>query len=396
MAALKEKVPFSKDVLRWARERRQRTIEEAARRVGTDPTNVADWEEGRKVPTVKKARELAAFYERPFLEFLLDEPPPLKEPTLVPDLRMHRGAPDPRERRELLDIQAWAEEQRLNALDLYETLGDAPPSVPSELTASQRDDEEAAATRVRAALDFSVSIQLGLKGSERDGFPKLFRRKLESAGILVLKDSALNKVRARGLCLATFPLPVIVFGTEAPSAQAFTLAHELGHVVLRQSAISGPAGTRPESASGKAVEDWCDNFAGAFLMPSDALSTLLEKPARPWPEISDDTLRVVARSFAVSPHAMLIRMVRLGYVQGSYYWERKRSQFIKEEAEYEPPPARPAYYGSRYRSDKGDLYTALVIEAWNTGLITNHNAAEFMGIKNFRHLEEIRERFSTG
>jgi len=89
-------------------------------------------------------------------------------------------------------------------------------------------------------------------------------------------------------------------------------------------------------------------------------------------------------------------MVRLGYIQGSYYWERKRSQFIKEEAEYEPPPARPAYYGSRYRSDKGDLYTALVIEAWNTGLITNHNAAEFMGIKNFRHLEEIRERFSTG
>jgi len=145
MAALKEKVPFSKDVLRWARERRQRTIEEAARRVGTDPTNVADWEEGRKVPTVKQARELAAFYERPVLEFLLDEPPPLKEPTLVPDLRMHRGAPDPRERRELLDIQAWAEEQRLNALDLYETLGDAPPSVPSELTASQRDDEEAAA-----------------------------------------------------------------------------------------------------------------------------------------------------------------------------------------------------------------------------------------------------------
>jgi Zn-dependent peptidase ImmA (M78 family)/transcriptional regulator with XRE-family HTH domain len=396
MAALRQKVPFSKDVLRWARERRQRTIEEAASRVGTDPSNVVEWERGTKVPTVRQARQLAAFYERPFLEFLLDEPPALKESTLVPDLRMHRGASDPRETRELLDIQAWAEEQRLNALDLYETLGDAPPSVPAELRASPREDAEAAAIRVRAALDFPVGIQLGLRAAERDTFPKLFRRKLEGVGILVLKNTALNKVRARGLCLATFPLPVIVFGTEAPSAQAFTLAHELGHIVLRQSAISGPAGTRPETSAGKVVEDWCDSFAGAFLIPSEAISTLLQKPSSPWPEISDDTVRMVARSFAVSPHAMLIRMVRLGYVQASYYWERKRPQFIKEEEDYEPPPARPAYYGSRYRSDKGDLYTALVIEAWNTGLITNHNAAEFMGIKNLRHLDEIRDRFGLG
>ena len=396
MAATKENVPFSKDVLRWARERRQRTIEEAANRVGTAPSNVIDWEDGKTSPTVRQARQLAAFYERPFLEFLRDEPPVLDEPSLIPDLRMHRGAPDPRETRELLDIQAWAEEQRLNAIDLYETLGEGPPAVPPEFTASQHDDEASTAARIRAALDFPVEIQLTLKASNRDAFPKLFRRKLESFGILALRDSGLNKVGARGLCIATFPLPVIVFGAEAPSAQAFTLAHELAHVVLRQSAISGPPGTKPKSASAKAVEDWCDNFAGAFLIPPDALARIITKPPRPWAEIADDKLREVARAFAVSPHAMLIRMVRIGYVQSAFYWERKRPQFLKEEAEYESPIARPAYYGSRYRSDKGDLYTALVLEAWNTGLITNHNAAEFMGIKNLRHLEEIRDHFGTG
>jgi Zn-dependent peptidase ImmA (M78 family)/transcriptional regulator with XRE-family HTH domain len=347
MAAPKEKVPFSKDVLRWARERRQRTIEEAATRVGTAPSNVIDWEEGRKSPTVRQARELAAFYERPFLEFLRDEPPALAEPSLVPDLRMHRGAPDPRETRDLIDIQTWAEEQRLNALDLYETLGESPPTFPPELTASRADDEAATAARIRATLDLPVEIQLGLKASERDSFPKLFRRKLESVGILVLKDSALRKVRARGLCIAAFPLPVIVFGSEAPSAQAFTLTHELAHVVLRQSAISGPPGTRPESPSDRAVEDWCDNFAGAFLIPPDALARTIAKPSRAWAEVSDATLRDVARAFAVSPHAMLIRMVRLGYVERAFYWERKRAQFVKEEAAYEPPMARPAYYGSR-------------------------------------------------
>jgi hypothetical protein len=41
------------------------------------------------------------------------------------------------------------------------------------------------------------------------------------------------------------------------------------------------------------------------------------------------------------------------------------------------------------------MYTGLVLEAWSSGIITNHNAAEFMGIKNIAHLEEIRSRFGA-
>jgi hypothetical protein len=35
------------------------------------------------------------------------------------------------------------------------------------------------------------------------------------------------------------------------------------------------------------------------------------------------------------------------------------------------------------------------MEAWGTDRITNHNAAEFMGIKNLRHLNDIRQHFGT-
>ncbi len=48
----------------------------------------------------------------------------------------------------------------------------------------------------------------------------------------------------------------------------------------------------------------------------------------------------------------------------------------------------------RYRARQGDLYTGLVLEAWANDRITNHNAGEFMGIKNMNHLEDIRRHFS--
>ena len=91
---------------------------------------------------------------------------------------------------------------------------------------------------------------------------------------------------------------------------------------------------------------------------------------------------------------MLIRLVDLGYVESGYYWGKKRAEFLKEEEEFEGG-GRAKYYGTRYRSQNGDLFTGLVMEAWDRRLITNHSAAEFMGIKNLAHLNDIRGDFSS-
>ena len=114
----------------------------------------------------------------------------------------------------------------------------------------------------------------------------------------------------------------------------------------------------------------------------------------PADSISDEHLNRLAEIFRVSPHAMLIRLVHLGYVRSSYYWQIKKPQFDADECGYRSY-GRPTYYGSRYKSQLGDLYTDLVLEAWSTGKITNHNAAEYMGIKNISHLNDIRNNFSV-
>jgi Zn-dependent peptidase ImmA (M78 family)/DNA-binding XRE family transcriptional regulator len=381
-------------MLKWAREWRGRSIEEAAAKVKKSPQHIVDWERGAARPTVRQARDLADFYDRAFLEFFLPEPHDDFVLPTVPDYRMQAGKDRPADNWELRDIQRWVVIQRENALDLFEEIGDAPPTIPVDIFTTTDSNPSDAARRAREVLGFRVQDQLTLTASEAIQLPTLLRQHFESLGILTLRRSDLKTLGIRGICLAEFPLPVIVFRSEAPAAQAFTLAHELAHVVLRQSAITGP---KTRAYDRQPVERWCDLFAAALLMPADLVRAIFgDPPRRPAESIDDEKLKRLANNLRVSPHAMLIRLVHLGYVQPSYYWDVKKPQFDAAEGEYRSG-GRSEYYGSRFRSSLGDLYTRLVLEAWSSGRITDHNAVEYMGIpnKNLAHLYAIREKFGS-
>lgn len=392
-AQARRDVPFNKDVLKWARERRGLSYEQAANSAGVTPEKIMAWEEreGTKRPTVRQARLLASGYDRPFLEFFSREIPEISEPQLIQDFRLYHDAPRPDEHRGLIELQSWAETFRLNTLDLIEILGDQTPRFPNDLYAAATSSPSHAARRTREFMNFAPSEQIGLKSAERDSVPKKLRRKIEALGVLVLKNSALKAFRARGMCIYSEVLPVIIFGSEFPSAQAFTLVHELAHIVLKQSGISGPP---PDRTLSSQIEQWCNEFAASFLIPEDNLAKDIGFKPIGAPTIDDDLLATLAARYAVSRHAMLIRLVKLGYVQADFYWRIKRPQFVEEEEEYKGA-GRATYYGSRYRNAYGDFYTGLVLEAWETGRITNHNAGEFMGIKNLQHLEDIRSKFGV-
>ena len=380
------------DVLRWAREWSGHSLEEAAKRVGKSADQVGEWELGKSLPTVRQARLLAEFYGRPFLEFFLPAPPELLEPSAIPDYRVHADHDRSEDRRKLDLIQQWAETQRVNALDLYQEIGEEPPSFPLELRATLQNDPGKIAARTREILNLSIQDQISMTKAASLTLPAILRRQYESNGILVLRTPDLKPLRVRGICIAEFPLPVIVYSTESPTAQAFTLVHELAHVILRQSGVTGP---RSRAYDRQPVERWCDQFAAAFLMPFDQVVAIIgEKPAAPLASIQDDELARFAEIFRVSPHAMLIRLVHLGYVRASFYWDIKKPEFDRIESNYQSF-ARASYYASRFRSSLGDLYTRLVLEAWSADRITNHSAAQYMGIKDFVHLEAIRDHFGV-
>ena len=58
---------------------------------------------------------------------------------------------------------------------------------------------------------------------------------------------------------------ILVRGDDNPRRKRFTIAHELGHWVLRPTLATEPRSILPSTA----VEKWCDTFATALLMPED-------------------------------------------------------------------------------------------------------------------------------
>jgi transcriptional regulator with XRE-family HTH domain len=184
---VKVALSFNPAILRWARERLRLVPEDVARQVPVAPENIIAWEHGAASPTVRQAQALAEIYDRPFLEFFAPAVPKLDPLELAPDYRFHRQPPSDIELTALEGVQAWAESQRLNAIDLYQELGETPPLVPPNLHTAIDDDPEAAAIAARNIVDLPIKRQLSLKSTERDKFPVMLRNALERAGVLVLK-----------------------------------------------------------------------------------------------------------------------------------------------------------------------------------------------------------------
>lgn len=388
-------LPYNPYVLRWARERSGLQIDEAAKKVNTTAEKLADWESpsGERRPTIKQARRLASVYGRPFLEFFAKKVPELTEHASVPDFRFHRVGPSIQERVGLSGIQEWAEELRFNALDLAEMLGEEVSPLPDGIYANVFDDVDRVAERVRNITGPTVEEQISLKSSERRLLPEMIRKSFSDCGVLIAKNSDISKFRTRGLCIFNEKLPIIVFGNEAPGAQSFTICHEFAHIVLQTSAISGAPRFGETKNYSKKIEGWCNKFAASFLMPEKLVYSFITRPESPQENIDDGIVEALSIKFSVSRHAMLIRLVDLDFVKSTYYWKVKRKEYIRQEENYKPPIMRSKYYGSRYKNSRGAFYTSLVLDAWQSGYISAHNAAEYMGIKNLRHLDDIRKNF---
>lgn len=288
------------ELLRWARERAGFDLPALAKRF----PKLAAWENTDARPTLKQLETFAKATHAPIGFLFLPEPPPI-ERVPIPDFRTignrHVDRPSP----DLLDTVYICQQRQEWYRDFARAEREAP--LPFVGSIALTENVEAAATRIRTALGFDIE--------ERRRMPtwiealRRFIEQADHAGILVMVSGVvgsnnrrkLDPDEFRGFALADTLAPLVfINGADSKSAQMFTLAHELVHIWLGQSALSDVG---PASSPSNEVENWCNRVAAELLVPLAAFRQEYNKRA-----VLHEEADRLARRFKVSTLVVLRRI----------------------------------------------------------------------------------------
>lgn len=377
--AISLKVEVEKSILLWARNTSGLELEAAARKVGTTPDRVQEWEEGRSHPTIKQLRRLAKAYMRPIGLFFLPELP--EEPERIKDFRRRPDVfPEGMSSALRFEIRlAW--DRRDEALELLSDLNEEPRIIESRFNLEDNTDQ--VADEIRTILNVSIDEQ-NRWSTKYEAFSS-WRNAIEQNGTLVFQTGVLRNLivdseEARGFSIAEQPYPVIVVNSkDHPTARCFTLIHELTHILLHDGGICDLHNPFTATSEIDRTEVFCNRVAGSLLVPTDALlNTDIVLNHGSDLEWSDYELRTLSKTFWVSWEVILRRLLILQKTSRDYYrrWREERNDlFPGREGQGEPRIPTP----TRVIIRNGKLFPTLVLRALRSRMITSFEASDILG-----------------
>lgn len=296
------RVAVKPELLRWARERAGRSVESLA---GKFP-KLAQWEQEEVQPTLKQLERFARATHVPVGYLFLREPPIERIP--IPDLRTvgsaRLGSPSP----DLLDTIYLCQRRQAWYRDWARSVGLEPLAFVGSVGLDSPVEETASA--MRQALDFDLAARRDCP-TWTDAL-RLFIAESEELGVLVMVSGVvdsnnhrkLDPEEFRGFALADDLAPLVfINGADTKAAQMFTLAHELAHLWLGESALTDVA---PASSPTLRTEAWCNRVAAELLVPLSVLRPELRRS-----DVLADVPRL-ARRFKVSTLVILRRLLDAG------------------------------------------------------------------------------------
>lgn len=380
-----ELAPVNPKVLAWARTEGGWSPEQVAKTLHVKPERVVAWEQGARKPTFRQIENLARFFHRPLSVFFQPAPPEL--PPLAAEYRrlpgVEVGAESPALRlaiRQMLNRRALA-------LDLLQELGEGVRLF--DLVAHLNESPSAVGARLRAALGVSVESQLAW-ANEWQAWRE-WREAAEAAGVLVFQFAKVTLEEARGLSLLDWPLPVVGINAKErlPEAKAFTLMHELVHLMLVRGHEEQPALTeRRSAAEWSAVERFAETAASHALVPEEALQQAVG-PARATDQAwGIAEVQRLARRFRITPLALATRLRESGFMSWQRYheWRAEWAEYVASLPKRVGGFATPA---EKAVGRAGRPFVKLVLEALDANRITSVDAARYLDLK-FQHFDQLR------
>ncbi|RRV05099.1 ImmA/IrrE family metallo-endopeptidase [Stutzerimonas xanthomarina] len=374
------------EVLVWARETAGLTVARAARALalGGKKLNpeqaLLQYESGEKEVSRPLLSKMAATYRRPLLVFYLPAPPARADRgedfrTVPEEIRIEsKGTLDALVR----DIYVRQDLIKSLLLDIDEAnakafVGSLSLDVPTK----------GAAAFVGELLDLNLETFRRHRKPE-EAFSYL-RKCVEGLGVYVLLIGNLGShhtdipVEAfRGFALADSVAPVIVINDQdAPAARSFTLLHELIHILLGATGISG-------SRAELRIERYCNEVASETLLPTGEIES------QDWPVDNLKTLLVAVSRYGarinVSGSLVAYRLFAVGLID-QVSWvklsEELRALWLSSKAakkEEREDGRGPSYYVVK-RHKVGGALIELVNRTMREGALTATKAGRVLGVK---------------
>ena len=380
-------------VLIWARESIGRTIEDVATRLNVSEKLVEMWESGEKNPTLNQVKTLSTYYKRPLAVFFLTEPP--KESPLPKDFRTLPGEGvlpiSPKTRlaiRRARRLQALTKELKGEFhTDIVRNIG--------RVTLSK--DPENLAIKIRKLLNISTQAQFSWE-KHTDALDQ-WKKSIENLNVLVFQMSMpLEELRA--FSLTDGDIPVIILNTkDTVTARIFSLWHEFGHLLLKKGGICDPIRVEMwefnkrivSSGEIRAVETFCNHFAGSILVTKDDLlnhdNVKGERSPRVW---SSRDLGRIAKDFNVSQEVILRRLLIFGRTSRKYYQRKHEEWETKAKKELERKKGGRRDPPKECLQQNGTPFVSLILESYRNDKITCSDVADYLDI-HLKYLPKVEK-----
>jgi len=334
-------------------------------------------ESGAEAVTRAQLVKMARVYRRPILVFYMEKPPavaPRGEDfrTLPPELAKESAGEV-----EMLVRDVYVRQQLVrSALEDAEEaeqrayVGQASPSMKVSAFADQ----------IRKAIGFDRAVFRVAKTTE-DAFAYA-RDCVERSGVFVLLMGNLGSHHSnispevfRGFALADKVAPFIVINDQdAKTAWSFTLFHELAHVWLGQTGISG---AYYESK----VERFCNQVASELLLPAEEFNGW--KPAFGDVNSLVNAIGEFAGPRKLSRALVAYRLLLAGVISEDMWHSASktlRELWLRERQQTKQQGGKPSYYVVR-RHRVGGALLQVVRRGLQEGILTPTKAGRVLGVK---------------
>ena len=364
-------------ILSWARERAGLTLEDAAKGISLGGENaaarLAEMEAGDREPTRPQLLKMADRYRRPLLTFYLPEPP-----AAAPRTHDFRTLPT-RELGAEATVDALVRDVRTRQALVRGALEDA-DEVETRNFVGSVDPRVGAASLAQAMSELLALDRAAYRQARTiEHAFRILRDAVEAAGVYVLLIGSLghwttnlNPGVFRGMALADEVAPFIVVNeTDSKTAWPFTLLHELGHILLGQSGISG-------YDSEQAIERLCDDAAARFLFGREELQDIDTNGG--FEEVIEQ-IGTFANARKVSRKMVAYNMLRERLIDAALY-RRLAARFDEDRLEFPRKTATGAPdYDVVRRHRVGQGLLNLVDRMVAGGALTTTKAGKVLGVK---------------